>query len=284
MTPDQLALLADARLSREARIMGLHIASLGEGAHAIAHSAFRRLLGRGARGMAKDDTIGGYIQELVEYGWVTREPGGQGSPRYTFAPPPRGSNPDAFLPLESSPPPPWGGKAPVSPTTMGGQTAPTSSSSKEPPLPPPLEARARAFVESSEVLVGCRGSLLDYLAERVETDRQLAYAQSVAGTIEGTDEQVWMARDGSHVRENRAAIVAGCLNDLRAGDEVGKYFPGPPGDPRNLKSKVRYKVKSLTDARRDAKRERSSGPPEAPRGEPRPGGPRPSEQRVDVVR
>jgi hypothetical protein len=72
--------------------------------------------------------------------------------------------------------------------------------------------------------------------------------------IEGTDEGTWMARDGSHVRENRTKIVAGCLNELRQGDEVGRYFTGPPGDVKNLRAKIRFRVKSATDAKRDAAR------------------------------
>jgi len=116
--------------------------------------------------------------------------------------------------------------------------------------------KIQAFVdEHADVLAGCRNSLLDYLAERVDPDRWLAYAQTLVGSLQGTDEYMWMTADGGHYPvTGRAKIVAGALNELRQGDEVGRYFPGPPGDFGNLRAKTRYKVKAETGAERDARR------------------------------
>lgn len=277
MTPDEAAVLADTRLSREARLMALYVAARGPGGHEISHETWRHLLGRSGRGgPPKDDTIAGYVAELRTFGWVDQDTAtGRGhSPRYEFRPPSDGGPNQQIAPLLRGglkiDPPPTGGPNEFRPPPSGGLNAPSSSSLPLLPLPPPLDARARAFVIQTDCLIGCRDSLLDYLADRVEPGRQLAYAQTVAGLIEGTDEGAWMARNGSHVRDGRQAIVAGCLNELRQGDEIGKYFPGPPGDVKNLRSKIRYRVKSTTDAQRDA--ERSQDSPEAPgatRGQPR---------------
>lgn len=41
---DRLALIADARLPGDARVMGLYILELGEGWHHVAHDDFRAIL------------------------------------------------------------------------------------------------------------------------------------------------------------------------------------------------------------------------------------------------
>lgn len=266
MTPGQIRLLHDARLSREARLIGLHVSGLGDGFHEVSHGAFRRMLGRGAQGMPKRQTLAGYIQELQEYGWVDRKPGGSGSPRYRFTVPQGDGIASTVLQGDGSVESSEGTVEPVgSPegTSSGPLEGPqslaratTSSLPPPPPPPPPSEVcdQAREFVTDATSLVGCRDALCDYLTERVEVGRQLAYAQTVAGIIEGTDEAVWMKPGGEHVRESRQPIIAGCLNELRQGDEIGRYFPGPPGDVANLRSKIRYKVRSLAGAERDKAR------------------------------
>lgn len=278
MRQDFLALLADARIPSDARVMAMLILEMGDGWHELSHEQFAALLDG-----PSSETIRRHLRKLENAGWIESKTNtGRRAPQYRFRPwdeagpfqgvrnallaslpesmphtdegetisaPQHGGVDDSFAPHRR-------GGEPVSPTPTRGRGAPTSSSLPPPPPPPPPSDRAIEFGEGRESMVGCRGSVADYLATgRVEGhDRQLAYVQSVAGIIEGTDEQLWMQPDGSRIHEGRAQIIAGCLNELRQGDEVGKWFPAPPGDIRNLHSKIRYKVKSIAGAKRDAER------------------------------
>lgn len=265
MTLDLRSLLADRSLSDASRVLGAFIATndTGEGIE-LRFEAISGIL----HGFPGKDKIRASIRPLEQLGYIVRRAGGAGhGDVFSWAGVPIGYGPNPTVIKEAEEIGEGSSRSLRSQThpiesgqdrSLRSQTHPTSppSSSSNYPPPPPLDARAREWVESRTTLEGCRGALLDYLADpRVDPERRLAYAQSVAGLIEGTDENVWMARDGTHVREGRQQIVAGCLNELRQGDEIGKYFPGPPGDIRNLKSKIRYRVKSETDAKRDAARD-----------------------------
>lgn len=63
-------LIADARLTREARIMGAHIHILGEGKHEISTEDWQRILGASRGGPPKRQTIAGWAAELELYGYV----------------------------------------------------------------------------------------------------------------------------------------------------------------------------------------------------------------------
>lgn len=269
-TQEQLALLADARLPAAARIIGL-ILSLGpdEGME-LAWDDVRAFFG--PTDPESDDTIRRLMRRLEATGWVRRTTGGRG-------------HSDTFRILDQHE---CGSNAPIRVGMLAGLSdrlgtsaglstdrLGTGAQSKAPPPPPipppppPENARARideAFEVVGDTLAGCRGSLRDYLAlPRVEgAEAKHAYVMSVAGLIEGTDERHWRHL-GETITQDRAQIIAGCLNELRASDEVGTYFPGPPGDIRNLHSKVRYKVKSIILQRRDAGRSGPASPPRAPR-------------------
>jgi hypothetical protein len=286
-TASLAALLYDARLTETARIIGIHIAIVASGDEPveIPYDDFARIL----ESAPSVDTIARHIRQLIIHGYVDRKSGGRGSPRFMWT---RCSGPH-FCGLkeksQDSTPQICGPECPLYSAHMrtirllrkfadhteslvrthadqksdpihinARAPARASSTSKEPP-PLPLDARAREFISESESLVGTRDSLMDYLKERVEVSRQLAYAQTVAGMVEGTDERVWMARDGTRFTERRVKIISGCLNEMRQADEVGRYFPGSPGDVRNLQSKIRYKVKAETDAKRDAERRTDNG-------------------------
>ena len=296
MTDDRLALMADVRLSGDARMMVLLLIEMGrgdDGWHEVPRESFRAVLSGGP----SDETIRRHLRQLEALGWIESNTNtGRRPPQFRIVDRsksqfrtllvtaarellPHTDEGQTALPhthegqTVSFPPHGCGPEA-VSPTPTRGRSVPPPP--PIPPPPPPLNARVREVVESDN-LSGCRGSLGDYLVARVEEPYRLGYAQTVAGMIQGTDEAVWMARDGSHVREGRAQIIAGCLNEMLAGDEIGRYFPGPPGDVRNLRTKIRYQVKSITGAKNDARR-RSTADPGAARGAPS----RPTRQAPDV--
>lgn len=257
-TKDQLALLADGRLSGDARVVGLLLSLAGE--EGLSYDELQELL----------PDVGRYklraaAQKLERCKWADRLIGGRGhSDRFVYiACPPGATYVENRLAIFGILKDRVRNIGNLSAFRVPNISTLSPSSSYTTPPPPPMDARAREWVESSEVLKGCRGSLVDYLTERVEADHQLAYAQTVAGWIEGTDEGAWWTPGGTRLdREARAKIVAGCLNELRQGDEVGQYFKGPPGDARNLRSKIRYRVKSKQGAEQDAARtERTNGRP-----------------------
>jgi len=231
VTPDQASLLADTRLSREARIVGLYISAFGIQPQEIPHETFRMLLGGAGRGVAKDDTIGGYVKELTTFGWITQNLNtGRGhAPSYEFRPPSQGGPNQRIAPLLrgglNMDPPPSGGLNTDGPPMSGGLKPPSSST---PPLPPP-SARVREDVENSivaeamtamevsaDVLKGCRGSLKDYLAKRVDPRHQHGYVQRLVASMQGRDEFMWRDRRGGTLHEGRPDVLALAFNELAA--------------------------------------------------------------------
>lgn len=260
-TQDQLALLADARLTGDARVVGLLLSHAGE--QGLSYIDLEELLPDASR-----DRLRVAAQKLERCKWADRLIGGRGhGDRFVYIACPSGAtyreNRVAIFGMLKHRMPATGTLSAIS--VPASPMLKASSSSSTAPPPPPLDARAREFIRSTESLKGLRGSLLDYLetGRAGDGDRQLAYAQSVAGIIEGTDEATWMQPDGSHVRDGRAKIIAGVLNELRQGDEIGRYFTGAPGSIANLRAKIRYKVKSIAGVTRDATRQRNSNDPGA---------------------
>lgn len=277
MTPDQAAVFADTRLSREARFIGLYIAALGGGPVEIAHDTFRQLLGRGGTrgGLAKDDTIAGYISELVTLGWVSQDVNtGRGhSPSYTFSPPSQGGVNAELAPLlrrglnlaptlegepkTDRPYPQGGSKRPPSPSPVT-----SSSSSEETREEFGIEERAEEAIQhAAGKLNGCRGSLRDYLSRRVEPRYQLGYVQRVVTSLDGADEWMWSDRTGKRLVDGRTKILAAAFNELLSAREVGEHFSDPRGGFGNLRSKVRYLVASALGVENDANKRNSSRTP-----------------------
>lgn len=270
MTDRERTLIQDARLSREARLMGLYIAGEGDDWTEVSTEDWQRLLGRSQQGGTPTRrTISHYASELVTWGWIEKKPGGAGSPRYRFLPGSQ-SHTEALRSSQRH-------------AERNGSVAPrdTQDPATGPPdtpkaSPPPLATTSssasvareaeEAIERFADALAGCRGALRDYLLERVPPDRQLAYVQTLVGTIQGTDEWAWTDGTGSKVPpDERPTVVAGCLNELRLGDEVGQYFPQPPGGFKNLRSKIRYKAKAKLGSERDAKDTTPSPTPKANR-------------------
>lgn len=291
MNSIELALLSDSRLSREARLMGLYVASLGEGEHEVANDDFRRLLGRSLQGgTPKDRTLAGYASELVLHGWVEKNPGGRGSPRYVFTIPPEASKGNALLSSGSSTSLPEPSKDSVYYAPGDQQTA--RSSSREEVVVGEEETRAREHEldpkaaevmnepgpQGLPVLKGCRGALRDYLQARVPTRRQHAYVRTV---------QAWLAGGGGAPRglsrvPNPTHILATALNDLGTEDELTfKSARGQVGVTSTLRTKVEVLIGMET---RNGNQRGATGDGAAGQARQKPrSGPRPTTQRVRVI-
>lgn len=67
VTPEQLALLTDTRLSIQARVIGLYVSTLGDGGRPLSHRLIRVILGCG---VADDRQIMAWLHELHASGWA----------------------------------------------------------------------------------------------------------------------------------------------------------------------------------------------------------------------
>lgn len=260
--PGTLAdLLADNGIPDASRMFAAYIAThdTGDGLE-LRHDDVAAIL----YGWPKADKIRDVIRPAVLSGYVSRNAGGRDhGDTFGWAGVPLGSGKNPTLNLGSVPrPQPKAdsmGAGPQPKVLASGSdptlNAPPSSSTLPSSAPPEAEPSARRFIaEHRDVFSGCRKPLLDYLAERVDRGRQLAYAQSVMGIIQGADESVWMDRGGERLHDERQEVICGCLNDLRSCDEVGRYFTHPPGHIDNLRKKIRFKARSILGAMHDAPR------------------------------
>lgn len=254
---DRLALLLDARLSADARVIGLLILELGEGDHEISHDQFRMVLRNGP----SDETIRRQLRSLESTGWIRTSPGGRGhANRYRpLAAHECGSN-EAFrralyASAESFTPTPGVGLNLDKPTpgvglngqrggTIGGGEVGRENAGSTPPVAPPdrtVDSEAEALIDQhADVLTGCRGALRDYLASRVPAgaSRQRGYVATLVTWIQGsTVDGMWRRTDGSKVKPpERAAVLARALNELLASEEGKRAHD--VGDPRNLENKI----------------------------------------------
>jgi hypothetical protein len=99
-----------------------------------------------------------------------------------------------------------------------------------------------------ERMNGCRGALTDYLAARVPPERHYAYVQTLASWLANPNCCFATAGGGLLPEGDRHRFLALALNELGASDETP--YRAPPGDPRNLKTKLSVLI-----------REASRGPP-----------------------
>lgn len=265
-TADQLAILADDRLTAEARIVGLLVSHAGESG--LGYDELEALITDASR-----ERLRRAVGKLERCKWVLRTVGGRGhGDRFTLIASaestPYRAYRVAILNTLSDTLPETQKLSPVRYPQLRVSKTPSSSSSVPPP-PPPLGAGVREAIDSSLVLRPCRDQLVAYL-ELGRSEQPLEYVRSVEGALSGLAEHLWRDQFGGSWREARAELVAGCLNEIAQGDEIGKYFPGPPGDFSNLAGKIRYRVKANAGAKNDAERRRTSG---SPRGESKGGEP-----------
>jgi len=250
-------LMADQSIPDAARVIGYHIAThdTGEGVE-LRLGTVSALL----HGWPGDDKARSALRILRLAGYATSTPGGRdhgdvyrwaGGNRVGLEPHPKdrvGLEPQAKSDLG------WG-STPTLSDSMG-----LEPQAKAPPPPPytsttsSVDARAREAMDQHEDLRGLRGALGDYF-KLGRVPNQHAYTMTVLGWLQGTDPSVWLdPRSGQSLSDGRQAVIAGCLNDLANCDEIGTYFPGAPGDAGNLRAKIRYKVRSILGAQRDALR------------------------------
>lgn len=267
------ALLTDARLTPESRIVGLWVAFKGIGRHEVSYPEFASVISY----EAGEKRVRAALRELTGSGYLVRSPGGRGhSDFYEFRLPSSGdtlnddSQADRVAATEATLNP---DRVPIIEypgATLSADRVPAEGHPKENLEYPgdtlnglacvirtePLvvvggdasaQARLSPQAESalsthSELLRGCRGSLRDYLASRVPERRQASYVHSVAGWLNGIDANVWSRPDGSKLEpEKRTAMLANALNDLAASDEA--QLKRPVGDPANLRTKINILLK-----------------------------------------
>lgn len=242
-------IVADPNLTPDAVRLALYVASLGEGEHEIPANKLQSLLRcRGnkpvyaARAILADEGIldwrAGGNSHSTRYRLVVSQ-GDQSADRS----PPRATNP---APIEDE-----------------GDDAIT-------PVVPLLVVSAEtdaAIEQHAERLAGCRGALRDYLRKRVHPDRQTSYVHDVAGKLGGLG-FTWRNQDGRPVpKDEWPGLFAAALNELAATDEETEYRY-PPGDPRNVRTKLGILVGQW--GREPRKQQQATGtdgrPPPARRG------------------
>lgn len=221
-----MRLLTDARLSSDARVLGLYIASRGEGFHEIP----RDELGDVLTNQCSRDRVQRALGQLVRFAWLVRKPGGRGH-----------ADSFAFTKVADSPAPK------VDSDQDSRQVKATGGEDerrREPPVIPLFnsEAAEAAIAQHGEKLAGCRGALRDYLKARVPASRQSAYVHALAGWIDGISPWVWKRPDGSSLPDERKpGAIAAALNDLAASDE--SRMKRPQGDIGNLETKLEFQLK-----------------------------------------
>lgn len=258
--PTWVAILDDRGLSREARLMAMHLCRLGPGEHEVSTEDWQRVLGRTAssRGYPKRHTIATHTKELELAGWVTRKDGGIGSPRYSLQSPPGTVEQSGYRT----------GPVPQPATVPGGDgRGGPAGDGRIPLVAPPGTVDVRVVVEEEEVgeeedarevggyslvpsvesivdqpgddgrplLEGCRGALLDYLRARVMGPGQIGYVRSLQAWLRGgsgTPRGLLDVDDPPH-------LLATALNDLLTEDERKyKSGRGQVGVIANLRTKV----------------------------------------------
>lgn len=275
---DLAKVVADTRLSAEARIAVLLVATKGRGPHEISFTEWSILLNQ-----ASEKRVRTALRMAVHTGWLERIPGGRGhADSYAFRVPATDTlkadrvpaedklSTDS-LPAEGNLNPdslPQGGtlsdSLPVAGTlkdslpTEGTLNALTRVDARtavevvdevedDPPVvPPTLAPRAEAAIEQhAELLRGCRGALRDYLASRVSPRRQYAYVQTVAAWLQAdTASPFYGTPAGGLPPPERTKVLATALNELAAAEE--EKMSRPVGDVGNLRTKIRILLRDWT--------------------------------------
>lgn len=275
------AILDDRSLSREARLMAMHLLRLGPGEHEVSTEDWQRVLGKSSRGFPKRQSIAMHAQELELAGWIGRRPGGAGSPRYALQSPqgmvgdstvpsgdaslqsPQGTAQPLQSPQGTSYSPPRGRQEAPSSST-GGSTSSGAHAREDVEISDLHPMAARVLTSEAETLGKAGPALRDYLVLRVRPEFQYGYARSTVGSLTGMDEVMWRDKTGATLHDDRDEVLRQVFNDLLACDETGPYFKHEPGEFGNVRSKVAYVVNRRLGAERTAKKRREAGPSDRP--------------------
>jgi hypothetical protein len=249
-------LMADTRLSADARVLGFLIASRSErGPAGLEAEELEDALSADAGPHRRRQAI----RQLERRGYLERTPGGRGHPdRYEFRVPPNDSlNMDRVPKSDTlkesvevyttTKHHPKQDRVPPNATLNGPHTrdkvVEVVSSTVE-ALPPISPMATEALEQHAALLAGCRGALTDYLQAHVPEPKQQPYVQTVATWLNGFG-FTWTTPSGARVpAKERTGMLAAALNELSTqGEEEMKY---KPGDPRNLKTKLDILTKPLT--------------------------------------
>lgn len=226
MTPDQIGrIVNDARLSPEAARLVLHVGLRGEGEQEIEPVELRILL------RVNSDTPVYRARDIaVKHGYLKWRKGGPGhSTRYEFA------EPTVYSREDCSPQQSTLGKT-VDPQKVVDREIALSPIVPLPVLTPEADARIEEY---GTLLVGCRGSIRDYLREVVPHNRQRAWVDDICGKLNGNGFS-WQGIP----RVEWAGMVAAAVNELRASGE--KEMKWPAGDPRNMRTKLNILIQDRT--------------------------------------
>lgn len=259
------AVIHDTRLSSEARVVTLHIASLGDGEHELDYDDLRRLLNQ-----AGEKRIRQAVKDAADVGWISWREGGRGhSPIVEFNP--AEDSPAETADLKDSPANSAGLNEPGA-TDRPAQAAglkdrPAEAADLKGAAADATHARDQgaqevdvdvdvdvvggaispraeeALEQHNALLAGCRGALRDYLGARVEPGDQFGYIQTLATWLNGFGFN-WMRKDGSRAPpEERPGLIAAALNELMAQRGGEKKMKRAQGDILNLRTKLGIIVK-----------------------------------------
>ncbi len=283
MNSDRLALLADARLSGDARVVGLLILEMGDGWHELDRKRIAALFG----GLS-NETVRRTIRRLESTGWIeVNSNTGRRPSQYRFvtntesgplsglrnaltqslidllphtdegqtldsAPHTRGANgtphtdegPTKSLPLVDE------DLTASTPHTRGadmrvvgsrGSRSRSTSSGERAGARFTIDARVQEVLDSDQ-LEGARGSITDYLAERVETHRQWGWLCTVRGWFNGLTGSPRGFANLDTV--DQVGTIASALNELLQDDELSyRSARGRVGSVYTLRTKVELLLK-----------------------------------------
>jgi hypothetical protein len=237
-------IVTDPRLTSDAVRLVLLVRGMGPGEHEISENELLVLLrSRTSKPVYTAREV------AVERGYLRFRRGGRGhANRYEYVAPQGG------LCADRSP-------------SRAGNTAPIEDADDATtPVVPlhPISPDAESAIEKlGETLHGCRDSLKDYLRRRVSPPRQSSFVHDVAGKINGLG-FAWRTDTGAVVpMSERAGLMSAAINELAATDEKGGY-KYPPGDPRNLRTKLGILTAQWGKSRASPKATGTDGRP--PRG------------------
>ena len=253
----EMTLLVDARLSADARVLGLYIASKGEGAHEIGREELGDVLGNEVH----PERVRRAVSQLERQHYLERRAGGRGhADSFTLRIVDNFKGTDFVEPN--------GNKDTRNEEPKPDRLRETSNLNaivvegddvEEPPIVPLGPKAEQAMARYGDKLAGCRGALRDYLAHHLDADfRRYSYIQTVASWLDDAEPSVWRTPTGSWLpHAERPALLAAALNELAAGDE--RKMKRPVGDPGNLKTKINILIRQAHNGREQRGDTRGAG-------------------------